>query len=210
MILTDSKLDAVNLCLAGIGREPVPELDTPDLDAAMAVAIVDQMNQQIQINQGKGWWFNQERGWKLQVNPNSGEIRVPNNAVSILEARPSNQGRGNRLTIRGSRVYDTDQHTFDLRHISDSTIEFTLVMLLPFDELPITAKQAIAWVSRRIFVGDVVGDPNQDRREAQQEARAMQALTSENSRSSRRNALSDNPVNQSRLQLIGGFNNRFL
>lgn len=207
MIKNDTLVDAVNVCLAGIGREPVPEVDTPDLDAAMALAIINQISQEVQLNGGRGWWFNQERGWKLQPETSTGIIYVPNSAVSILEVRPALHNKGNSLTIRGNKVYDTDQHTFDLRHISEDAIEFSLVMLLPYEDLPLSAKTAITWRARRIFVSDVLGDHQQAGREEMIEARAWQTLTSEHSRNSRRNALIDSPQTAFNLNMIGGLNN---
>ena len=205
--LEGSLLSAVNLCLAGIGREPVPELDTPDLDSAMALSIIEQVSLEIQANGGKGWWFNQESNWELQVAAGTGIVQVPNNTLSILEARSNLYDKGNHLTIRQGKVYDTKFHTFDLRHISETSITFYLVLLIPYEDLPVTAKNAIAWRSRRIFASDIVGDGAQDSREAMMEARAYQAMTSEHSRSTRRNALSDNPLTSARINMIAGTNN---
>lgn len=210
MELLNTKLDAVNLCLAGIGREPVSSLATPDLDAAMAVASIDQMSLEIQNNGGRGWWFNQEAGWRITPN-NAGEVRVPNNTLSILEARASFYDQGNRLAVRGNRVYDTDNHTFDLSESLDKggAIEFTLLLLLPYEDLPATARSAISWAARRLFSDDTVGDPNQTQRELQNESRAMAMLQAEDTRARRRNYLKDNDRIRTKVGLIGGFNNMY-
>ena len=198
-------LSAVNLCLAGIGREPVPELDTPDLDSAMAIAIIEQVSLDLQTNGGKGWWFNTERNWFLPLKPN-GEVTLPNNTLSLLQCRTHGKVLNN-LTVRGTRLYDTDNHTYDLRGIADGGVSVTLVILLPFEELPVTGRSAVSWRSRYLFASDMVGNPEQLRVEEQNVGMAMQSLTSEHSRSTRRNALNDNKTVNSRLGLIGGINN---
>lgn len=208
MELLNTKLDAVNLCLAGIGREPVASLGTPDLDAAMAVASIDQMSLEIQNNGGRGWWFNQEEKWELAPD-NNGEIRIPNNTLSILEARGSFYDQGNRLSVRGNRVYDTDQHTYDMRdNVGKSgRIEFTLLLLLSYEDLPPSARSAIAWAGRRLFSDDTVGDPNQTQREMRNESQALFMLQSEDSRHRRRNYLKDNARVNTQVSLVGGYNN---
>lgn len=210
MELLNTKLDAVNLCLAGIGREPVSSLGTPDLDAAMAVASLDQMNLEIQNNGGKGWWFNQEAKWKLSPNGNN-EISLPNNTLSVLEARGSFYDQGNRLAVRGNRVYDTDAHTYDMSENvgKDGRIEFTLLLLLAYEELPPTARSAIAWAGRRLFSDDTVGDPNQTQRELRNESQAMFMLQTEDSRHRRRNYLRDNGRISTQVALVGGHNNMY-
>ena len=198
-------LSAVNLCLAGIGREPVPELDTPDLDSAMAIAIIEQVSLDLQTNGGKGWWFNTERNWFLPLKPN-GEVSLPNNTLSLLQCRTHGKVLNN-LTVRGTRLYDTDNHTYDLRGIADGGVSVTLVILLPFEELPVTGRSAVSWRSRYLFASDMVGNPEQLKVEEMNVGMAMQSLTSEHSRSTRRNALNDNKTVNSRLGLIGGINN---
>jgi len=208
--LLNTKLDAVNLCLSGIGREPVATIETADLDAAMALAIIDQTMLDIQMNDGKGWWFNKEDRWRLEPDE-QGRITLPNNTLSILEARGSFHDVGNRLTVRGRRVYDTDNHTYDLSGIvdRDGKIEFRLILLLSYEDLPATARSAIAWRSRRLFGDDTVGDASQSQRDQQNEMRAYRSLEAENQRVTRMNYLRDNSQVRSRLGLIGGVNNMY-
>lgn len=199
-------LSAVNLCLAGIGREPVPELETPDLDSAMALAIIEQVSLDLQNNGGKGWWFNTERGWKLPLQKN-GSVNLPNNTLSLLQERGWGGEPQHQLSIRGNRLYDTEGHTYDLSLIADDFIQVSLIMLLPFEDLPVTARSAIAWRSRFLFSSDMVGNPEVLKVEETNVGMAMQALTSEHSRSTRRNALTDNKLVNNRLGRIGGVNN---
>lgn len=209
--MLNTELDAVNLCLSGIGREPVSSLETNDLDAAMARAVIDQTSLDIQNNGGRGWWFNKEKSWKLQPDSGTGRIRLPNNTLSILEARGNFYDVGNRLTVRGRYVYDTDDHTYDMRDNvgGDGTIHFMLLLLLEYEMLPAVARSAISWRSRRIFADDVVGDVNQHEINMRNEQRSFGLLEVENRRTLRSNYLKDNLMVNSRLGLIGGSNNMY-
>lgn len=208
MELLNTELDAVNLALAGIGREPVATLDTPDLDAAMAKSVLERTSLDIQTNMGRGWWFNKEKGWKLEPNERN-NIRLPSNTLSILEARGSFYDQGNRLTIRKDSVYDTDQHTLDMRNNvgKDGTVEFTLLLALDYDMIPPSARSAIAWRARRIFSDDVVGDYDQHRINLRVEQQALHGLEMEHRRVTRSNYFSDNERIKSRVGMIGGYNN---
>jgi len=210
MELLNTELDAVNLCLAGIGREPVSSLETADLDSAMARAVIQQSSLDIQVNAGRGWWFNTERNWNLQPS-DTGVVKLPNNTLSIVEARATFYDRGERLTMRGNKVYDTDAHTFDLRDIvnRDGTITFSLILALEYEELPQTARSAVAWKSRRVFADDVVGDEVQHQINMRGENRAFAALEVEHHRTARKNYLRDNAQIRSRVSLIGGNNNMY-
>lgn len=210
MELLNTELDAINLCLSGIGREPVSSLETADLDSAMARSVLQQTSLDIQNNAGRGWWFNKERGWKLQPN-SQGFIKLPNNTLSILEARASFYDRGERLTVRGDRVYDTDQHTYNLEHVvdKDGSIEFTLILALDYKDLPHSARSAISWKARRIFADDVVGDEVQHQINMKGENRAFASLEVEHHRTARKNYLRDNAQINSRIGLIGGSNNMY-
>jgi len=210
MELLNTELDAINLCLSGIGREPVASLETADLDAAMARAVLQQASLDIQTNGGRGWWFNKEANWNLE--PDSfGTIALPNNTLSIDEARATFYDRGERLTVRGYKVYDTDQHTYDLSHAvnKDGKIRFTLLVALEYGDLPYSAKSAIAWRSRRIFSDDVLGDNTQHEINMRNENRAFASLETENRRASRNNYLRDNNKIKAQLGSIGGYNNMY-
>ncbi len=205
--LLNTELDAVNLCLRAIGREPVATLDTADLDAATAKDSIDQVSIDIQSRNG-GWWFNREKGWGLVPNELTGFIQLPNNALSILEARCLFYDQGNRLTIRGNRLYDTDQHTYDMRDNvgTDGKVNLTLVLALEYEDLPPPARQAIAWTARRLFSNDTVGDTQQDQRDAAREQQALIQLERAETRAQKYNYLRDNPgITSSLSRTLGGY-----
>lgn len=208
--LLNTELDAVNLCLRSIGREPVATLDTADLDAATAKDSIDQVSLDIQARNG-GWWFNREKGWAIEPNATTGYLKVPNNTLSLLEARCSFYDQGNRLAIRGDRLYDTDQHTYDLRDIvgTDGKVHLDLVLALEYEHLPPQARQAIAWMARRLFSNDTVGDTQQDARDKAREDQAMAQLERAETRAMRYNYLRDNKgLSQRVSNMLGGYGRR--
>lgn len=205
--LLNTMLDAVNLCLRAIGREPVASIDTADLDAATAKDSIDQISIDLQSKNG-GWWFNREANWKLQPNTSTGFVTVPNNTLSLLEARCQFYDQGNRLAVRGGKIYDTDNHTYDLRSITDRNgyVTCTLVLALSYEELPPQARSAVAWKARRLFGNDTVGDVRQNERDYEREVMAMQELERSETRNQRYNYLRDNAdVNYRINRLTGGY-----
>lgn len=208
--LLNTELDAVNLCLRSIGREPVATLDTADLDAATAKDSIDQISLDIQSRNG-GWWFNREKGWGLEPNHLTGHVFLPNNALGLIEARCSFYDQGNRLAIRGNRLYDTDGHTYDLRGIvgQDGKIHVSMVLALEYEDLPPQARQVIAWTARRLFSNDTVGDTQQDARDKYREDQAMAQLERAETRAMRYNYLRDNKgLSQRVSNMLGGYGRR--
>lgn len=145
--------DAVNLCLRGIGRAPVANADDPDLDAATALATIKTVSKTVQ---SKGWYFNREGNWNLTPD-SSGNIYAPNNAIDIISAQCS---RYAELTMRGNRIYDKASHSYYLGDLVNKNNQITFVFIteLPFEELPVTAANAIQYIARRQFAQDVEGD----------------------------------------------------
>ena len=129
MALTET--DAINMCLQGIGQDPVTNEDDTNLDAAVALNTINQVSRDIQ---SRGWWFNREGNWKLTPDAN-GEILVPNNAIDVTSWSAS---RLAELSIRGSSMYDSVTHSKDLRHLVDNCNQITFVFIveLPFEDTP--------------------------------------------------------------------------
>lgn len=155
----DTTLDAVNLCLQGVGRQPVPTLDTSDLDVAQALASLDNVIMDVLDNGGFGWWFNFEEGWEVKPDPYNGQIAVPNDVLTIIDIGLRGESLSKKLVVRSNRVYDKIMHTFDLRErLGDSPLQLTYVRHMPFEDMPTSAKRAIAWKARTLFCWDVEGD----------------------------------------------------
>lgn len=148
----DTMLSAITACLSAMGRVGVPTSDSNNIDARMAVAEINRQSFAIQNKGEKGWWFNREMNWEFTPN-DKGYIYVPNNTLSMLAARVGTTvTRG--LTIRNKQIYDTVEHTYDLRvRFGSEPIKFDLVLILPFIELPPTAQMAIAYKAAAMYAG---------------------------------------------------------
>lgn len=185
--------EAVNLCLAGIGRAPVANPEEDDIDAAMALTVIKRESKTIQ---SKGWHFNREFNWKLIPDQTTGEVYAPANALDVISWGTSYHCD---LTLRGSRIYHKVNHSYDLRDAvgQDGSIEFAFITELPFDELPHYASSAIAYRARRIFSSDAEGDNTKLQANIKDENDAMTLLMVTEGRNSKHNYSSNG--------IIGGF-----
>lgn len=202
-----TRLDAINACLRGIGLSPVATEDDPDLDAGMAAQVIDQVQFDLQ---SRGWWFNREGNWKLAPDVVTGYISAPGSAISII---PSGDSRKAGLTIRGTKIYDTYNHTFDLRSRAVGTeeasfIEFIFVTELPFNDLPPVAKQAVLYTARRLFAQDLEVDERRWKFQSEDERDAHIQLMREETKNKKRNSLTDNAQVASFISKVGGRNSQ--
>lgn len=191
--------EAVNLCLAGIGRAPVANPEEDDIDAAMALTVI---NRESRAVQSKGWHFNREFNWKLFPDAITGEVYAPANALDIISWGTSYYCD---LTLRGSRIYNKVNHSYDLRDVvnKEGSIEFAFITELPFDELPHYAASAIAYRARRIFASDAEGDNTKLQANIKDENDAMTLLTVAEGRNSKHN-YSNNGTIGSFMAAVGG------
>lgn len=191
-MIQDPLLDAVNSCLAGIGQQPVDSVDDPDLDAAMAAQVIERTSREVQ---SRGWWFNKEDNWEIPVDATTGFMSPPINAIAIIQ---NSDKRYHQFTIRGNRVYDVDNHTYDLRTAAGESgvIKFSFIIYLPFDELPPTAQWCIGAMSKRMFAQDMEVDQARWQFQTKDEERALAALYREDGRNAKRNYIRDSPAIQ--------------
>lgn len=183
-------LEAVNDCLAGIGEAPVSSVDDPSLDAAMAQQVISRESRNIQA---RGWWFNKEANWKITPDPQTGFISPPINAISV-----SNNAnlRYQQFTIRSNRIYDVDNHTYDMRVAmgNSTSLCFDFIIYLEFNDLPPVAQWAVATRSKRMFAQDLEVDTSRWNFQTRDEQEAMTGLYREDGRNSKRNYLKDSPT----------------
>lgn len=205
--MSRTRLNAINTCLRGIGIAPVATEEDPDLDAATAAQVIDQASMDIQ---SRGWWFNKEGNWKLTPDSITGYISAPSSALSIVSHGASRQ---DPLTIRGTKIYDLFDHTFDLRPRAYSEpgsdtllIEFIFITELPFEDMPPVGRQAVTYTARRQFAQDMEVDANRWKFQGLDEELAMAALLREHSRNTKRNSIRDNGRVSAFLQRAGGLN----
>ena len=166
-----TKIDAINACLRGIGASPVSSLDDGNLDASIAGQVVDAVTADIQ---SKAWWFNREPNWKLSCDA-LGYIEIPNTVTDIVATDRSDAGE---ITIRGNKLYDVTNHTYDFRERlkGNSSLSCTFTVTLSFEDLPPVAKKAVTYIARRLFAQDMEVDVNRWKFQSTDEKVAMVAL----------------------------------
>lgn len=205
-----SKLDAINVCLRGIGALEVT-LASTSTDKITAESIIDGVSTQLQ---SRGWWFNKEENFLLTLDVN-GEILVP--AVvggEIIELVSWGASRECQFTIRYSsgvpKIYDTYNHTYDHTDsvLSDGTIEFLMIIDLEFESMPVVARNAVMYKARRMFAQDIEGDNVTYQQHMRDEQQAMEELERANFRNRKHNAINHSGRNMNALSRIGGQNSR--
>ncbi len=205
--MSQTKLDAINTCLRGIGIAPVATEDDPDLDAATASQVINQVAMNIQ---SRGWWFNKESNWYISPDETTGYISAPSSALSIVTSGAS---RNEGLTIRDNKIYDLYNHTYDLRDRACSEpgsdilyIEFTFITELSFEDMPPVARQAVTFAARRQFAQDLEVDKSRYEFQAKDERIAYDNLLRENARNNKRNPFRDNSSIALFMNRAGGYN----
>lgn len=156
-----TELEAVNAMLRSIGEAPIAslvEIDVPD--AEIALTTLRSVSREVQV---KGWDFNTEEAYSLEVNED-GNVPVPTNTLSV---DPTDQTK--RYVQRGGRLYDRVNHTYTFTE----AVEVDLILMLPFDELPEAARQYIYVRAARQFQDCTVGDSSLHRYQEADEMRAL-------------------------------------
>ncbi|QHJ80581.1 MAG: hypothetical protein [Bacteriophage sp.] len=210
----NTRLDAINYIIGCIGLSPVDSEDEYNLDVAMAAQAMDNISRRIQDNRGQGWWFNRERNWLVLPDPVNGEVQVPNNALAVYYI--DNYKRYKRMATRGRNLYDTNKYRYDMRPFAndygyvsngEGKLNLMLVTQLEFDDLPYTAKDAIATAAGVRFAVSNEMDINRIKILQAQADDSKFALEQENTSQQRNNAFKDNGTMLSFAAIGGGYNN---
>ena len=162
-----TELEAVNLMLDTIGESPISTLQNSSvIDAVKAKAVLSEVSRAIQA---KGWHFNTEKGFKLLPGVYDQEIQVPANCMKV-----DSVGLDASIDVvhRGTRLYDRINHTYKFT----KSITVDMVVLLPFDELPESARRDIAVRAARVFQTRTVGAESLWRFSSQDESDALADL----------------------------------
>lgn len=145
-----TELEAVNAMLHSIGESPVVTIDDDTdplpVDVDIAVRVLRSVNREVQV---RGWQFNVEERYPLTRDVDN-FIPVPTNALHV---DPDGDYSGRDGILRGTRLYDKENHSYTW----DTNITATIKFLLPFEELPEAARNYIAVRAGRKFQAGVVG-----------------------------------------------------
>ena len=138
-------LEAVNILLKAIGEAAVSDLtDTAgSADVEAAFNTLQEVNRSVQM---EGWTWNTEEDYPLTPD-NDGHLTLP---AGTLRVDTTGVDRDVRLVQRGNRLYDRKNHTYTF----DRSYRVTLVVLLPFEDLPEPARHYITIKAARRFSDD--------------------------------------------------------
>lgn len=169
-ILPLSEIQAVNLVLRNMAEAPVNSLtgDIP-LEAAQAR---DTLTETSRALQKRGWFFNTEY---VRLSPdNQGEIRLPKNALAVA-------GYGNfrhrKLTHRNGKLYDIAP--FVNSFVFKTPVELKVILGLPFDDLPASAQNFVAYSAARTMQVREISDQVLMQEDNTDETRAWAELQAE-------------------------------
>jgi len=146
-----TQLETVNIMLSSIGERPVSSLSSGLVDAEMAETILGNVDRD---TQQMGWWFNRDIARKFEPDATSGEVEFPYNT---LKADFVDRSTYKDFVLRGFKVYDAVNHTYDIG-AKYSEVYVDLIIQLDFDDLPEVAKRYVGLKASRIFQDRTVGD----------------------------------------------------
>jgi hypothetical protein len=175
-----TKLGAVNICLSAMGEPAVNSLDDAAIDAQSAANIVDETTASVQ---SEGWDWNTE---KHTLSPNTdGFILLPENTIRVDTIE---EDAGTDVIQRGLKLFDRKTSSYSFT----KPLRLELIVILPFEEVPFSAKQFIAIRAARIFQQRSLGSDTLYKYDAADEQRAWAVLVQEEADTLDANVLRDN------------------
>ena len=180
LITPTTELEAVNECLANIGQTPVSTVSgVIGVDAATALSLVRSITRELQA---RGWYWNIEVDYP--INPDSnGNLFLPSNVLSV---DTTGYYQDKDVVARGRRLYDRKNRTY----VFTEGVKVEMIVGLPFEELPETARRYISLRAARIFQNRTEG--SNDPEDTQAEDRAYADLVADDMRVQDNNMLTDN------------------
>lgn len=137
-----TKLQILNHMLAVIGEDPVSNPESTLPSAITAREVLTDVNLEVQT---RGWWFNKD--YKLLLSPNGdGAIILPSNTIKVDPTDTASY-----LVQRGTQLYDTLNHTFDI----GESVYVDITLLLDVEMLP---EAAATYVKRKAAYDFYVND----------------------------------------------------
>lgn len=174
--MLNTELSVVNDMLGLLGEAPVNDLDSfhPMVPRALQTLRTTSGNLQ-----GNRWWFNTEV-IELVPQADTGHIMLPVDTLSVdpITKLP-------RTTQRGSRLYNLDDNSF----VFTTNVTCELRRDIPFDDLPNTARAAIAAQAQLAFQNPIDGDAGKTRNLQTTFRDALMQLNAEHTRNVKANML---------------------
>jgi len=158
---TDTELSAVNSVLGSIGQSPITTLDYENPEISFVYNILMECSVDVQ---SEGWVFNTEYNYPIKLNTFD-ELPVPENILRI-DVTEGQVFRYTDLVRRNGKIYDKLNHTYKF----DSPVNFDIVWLFPFNDLPTVFKRYITYKASARAATQLVTNPQLTQLIAQQEA----------------------------------------
>lgn len=168
-----TELEALNLMLTAADEDPVQTATQPGhLPLSIAKGI---LNETSRVVQAKGWAFNTEDGYPLLRNQD-GRIPLAPNTLSV----DVDDSTGVQAIQRGLSLYDRKNHT----SIFAQDLTGTVIVLLPWDELPQAVRYYLAICATRklqirLQAGDVAQYTQMDEQMALEGIQSFEADTAD-------------------------------
>lgn len=202
----ETQLSIVNHLLQTAGERRVITLETGNPSVLQAVQAVESASRDIQAH---GWWFNTNRAFRLLPN-NIGEIQLPNDCLSFTIARHviqyQNVYNKTRFSRRGTRIYDSQNNTFNIGQYLDH-LYVDMVMELAIEDLPQIAASYIKHYAAEAYCVDDDGDKEKVAKLSERTMLAYHSLKAAQMRSEATNALDSPSAQQLRYRIrSGGYN----
>lgn len=143
MLLSLTKLDAINLMLAAIGSDPVNDVDETDVDVANALRLLEDTSRNLQR---QGWDFNTA---EYTMYPNQ------DNKIRWIDTILKFTSDDGAYVKRGEFLYDNTNMTF---YFKDKVV-LNVVIAVDFEDLPDCFKRFIASKAALQFAQRYMGDP---------------------------------------------------
>jgi hypothetical protein len=143
-----SHLEALNIMLSCIGQAPInTEMGTLTGDVVMAQNLLSEVSRDVQ---GMEWHFNSEDNYPLSRALDN-TITLPPNILRV--DLDSCKFWGWDVTQRGLRLYDRKNRSYTFT----KDVQASVVLYLPWDDLPQPARRVITIRAARTYVDRVVG-----------------------------------------------------
>lgn len=186
-------LDAINICLRGVGEGRVQDVDSTHPSVQTAKDLITEAQDLILAT---GLWFNMEYNVTLPKDID-GEVALPLGTISVTGKHPNMS-----LLLRGSKLYDPRNNTTDLSELGPVIVDY--IFKPDFDDLPALAQQAIAYRASAEFISDDDGDTAKYDRAFNRAQQSAIALTTEDIKQKRLNALNAPASARVRIGMTGG------
>ncbi len=180
-------LEAVNVLLENIGEMPVSSLDDQQIqDARMAQQTLLEFAKD---GQTRGWSWNTELAYPFDIDSTSGEVEVPPSALRWSIDQYQYNGR---FVLRGTRVYDKKNRTFQIDP-NDVPIKADVTWLLSWDDSPEAYNRWTTIRAARVFASRALGSDSLVQFTAIDEQAAMTELMRVEYAQSQPNSLTGGP-----------------